>query len=83
MYNLPITTACIATFNKTAYEQLEAFETKVLALAKEAWAGQMSKLLRLMLRCRHRYGDKLIPQHQASRLERIYDTIVEQALPMI
>ena len=33
-----------------------------------------------MLRCRHRYGDKLIPQHQASRLERIYDTIVEQAL---
>jgi transposase len=164
MYNLPITTASIATFNKMAYGQLEAFETKVLAFAKKApvknldetgfrvggktqwmhtlstpdctyyhvspkrkflidgvkgivvhdhwrpyyqmpdvthalcnqhhlrelkglidhdkeiWAGQMSKLLKLMLRCRHRYGDKPIPQHQTSRLERIYDTIVEQAL---
>ncbi|WP_156413789.1 hypothetical protein [Fluoribacter gormanii] len=50
MYNLPITTASIAPFNKMAYEQLELFETKVL------------------LRCRHRYGDKPIPQ---------------QALPMI
>ena len=164
MYNLPIATASIATFNKMAYEQLEAFETKVLAFAKEApvknldetgfrvggktqwmhtlstpdctyyhvspkrkslidgvkgiavhahwrpyyqmpdvthalgnqhhlrelkaliehdkeiWASQMSKLLRLMLRCRHRYGDKPIPQHQINRLERIYDTIVEQAL---
>ncbi|KTD00420.1 hypothetical protein [Fluoribacter gormanii] len=62
MYNLPITTASIAPFNKMAYEQLELFETKVL------------------LRCRHRYGDKPIPQHQTSRLERIYDTVVEQAL---
>lgn len=164
MYNLPIARASIATFNKMAYEQLETFEAKVLAFAKEApvknldetgfrvggktqwmhtlstpdctyyhvspkrkslidgvkgiavhdhwrpyyqmpdvthalcnqhhlrelkaliehdkeaWAGQMSKLLKLMLRCRHRYGDKPIPQHQISRLERIYDTIVEQAL---
>ena len=164
MYNLPIATASIATFNKMAYEKLEAFETKVLAFAKEApvknldetgfrvggktqwmhtlstpdctyyhvspkrkslidgvkgiavhdhwrpyyqmpdvthalcnqhhlrelkaliehdkeaWAGQMSKLLRLMLRCRHRYGDTPIPQHQTSRLEQIYDTIVERAL---
>jgi len=47
---------------------------------KEAWAGQMSKLLKLMLRCRHRYGNKPIPQHQINRLERIYDVIVEQAL---
>jgi len=164
MYNLPIATASIATFNKMAYEQLEAFETCVLAFSKEApvknldetgfrvggktqwmhtlstpdctyyhvspkrkslingvkgiavhdhwrpyyqmpdvthalcnqhhlrelkaliehdketWAGQMSKLLRLMLRCRHRYGDKPIRQHQLNRLERIYDSIVEQAL---
>lgn len=164
MYNLPITTASIATFNKMAYEQLETFETKVLAFAKEApvknldetglrvggktqwmhtlstpdctyyhvspkrkslidgvkgiavhdhwrpyyqmpevihalcnqhhlrelkalvehdkeaWADQMSKLLRLMLRCRHRYGDKPIPQYQTNRLGRIYDTLVEQAL---
>ena len=154
MYNLPITTASIATFHKMAYKQLEAFETKVLAFAKEApvknldetgfrvggktqwmhtlstpdgtyyhvspkrkslidgvkgiavhdhwrpyyqmpevihafcnqhhlrelkalvehdkeaWAGQMSKLLRLMSRCRHRYGDKPIPQHQTNRLGR-------------
>jgi len=162
MYNLPISTASIATFNKVAYEQLQPFETKDLAFAKEArvkkldetgfrvggktqwmhtlsppdctyyhvspkrkslidgikgiavhdhwrpyyqipdvkhalcnqhhlrelkvlveydkeaWAGKMSKLLKLMLRCRHRYGDKPIPQHQSTRLERIYDTIVEQ-----
>jgi transposase len=164
MYNLPITTASIATFNKMAYEQLETFESKVLAFSKEApvknldetglrvggktqwmhtlstagstyyhvspkrksliddvkgiavhdhwrpyyqmphvthalcnqhhlrelkalvehdkeaWAGQMSKLLKLMLRCRHRYGDRPIPQSQTNRLERIYDTIVWQAL---
>ena len=164
MYNLPIATASIATYNKMAYEQLEDFETKVLKFAKEApvknldetgfrvggttqwmhtlstpdctyyhvspkrkslidgvkgiavhdhwrpyyqmpnvthalcnqhhlrelkaltehdkeaWAGQMSKLLRLMLRCRHRYGDKPIPRFQTSRLGRIYDTIVDQAL---
>jgi len=164
MYNLPIATASIATYNKMAYEQLEDFETKVLKFAKEApvknldetgfrvggktqwmhtlstpdctyyhvspkrkslidgvkgiavhdhwrpyyqmpnvthalcnqhhlrelkaliehdkeaWAGQMSKLLRLMLRCRHRYGDKPIPKFQTSRLGRIYDTIVDQAL---
>lgn len=36
MYHLPIATASIATFNKMAYEQLEAFESKVLAFAKEA-----------------------------------------------
>jgi len=36
MYNLPIATASISTFNKMAYEQLEAFETRVLAFAKEA-----------------------------------------------
>ncbi|WP_133126886.1 IS66 family transposase [Legionella nagasakiensis] len=36
MYNLPIATASIATFNKMAYEQLEAFETQVLTFAKEA-----------------------------------------------
>ena len=47
---------------------------------KEAWAGRMGKLLRLMLRCRHRYGNKPIPQHQINRLERVYNTIVEQAL---
>ena len=47
---------------------------------KESWAGRMSKLLKLMLRCRHRYGDRFIPQYQTRRLERIYDTIVEQGL---
>ena len=36
MYNLPVTTASIAAFNKVAYEQLQPFETKVLAFAKEA-----------------------------------------------
>ncbi|WP_115266188.1 IS66 family transposase [Fluoribacter gormanii] len=36
MYNLPITTASIAPFNKMAYEQLELFETKVLAFAQKA-----------------------------------------------
>lgn len=164
MYNLPITTASIATFNKTAHKQLQSFEESVLALAKEApvknldetglrvggktqwmhvlstprctyyhvspkrkslidavkgiavhdhwrpyyqmpgvthalcnqhhlrelkaliehdkeaWAARMTKLLKLMLRCRHRYDDKPIPAHQIKRLERIYDVIVEQAL---
>lgn len=36
MYDLPIATASIATFNRMAYEQLEAFEMKVLEFAKEA-----------------------------------------------
>jgi transposase len=37
----------------------------------EAWAGTMAKLLRMMLRCRHHYGDKPIPRHQIVRLENI------------
>lgn len=36
MYNLPIATASIAAFNKMAYEQLQTFETRVLAFAKAA-----------------------------------------------
>lgn len=47
---------------------------------KEAWAAQMSKLLKLMLRCRHRYGNNLISQNKLNRLERLYDEIVHQAL---
>ncbi|WP_241480303.1 IS66 family transposase [Legionella norrlandica] len=47
---------------------------------KEIWAARMSKLLKLMLRCRHRYGDKAIPKNQLNRLERIYDSIITQAL---
>ncbi|TID86703.1 IS66 family transposase [Legionella pneumophila] len=47
---------------------------------KEAWAAQMSKLLTLMLRCRHRYDNKPIPLSQLNRLERLYDSIIHQAL---
>lgn len=47
---------------------------------KEAWAARMSKLLKLMLRCRHRYDNKAIPHHQLNRLERLYDWIVDKAL---
>ena len=36
MYNLPITTASIATFNKTAYEQLEAFDNEGLGISKRS-----------------------------------------------
>lgn len=47
---------------------------------KEIWAARMSKLLKLMLRCRHRYGDNAIPKNQLNRLERIYNSIITQAL---
>lgn len=47
---------------------------------KEAWAGNMTKLLRMMLRCRHRYGDKHIPHRHLVRLETIYDHLVNEAL---
>ncbi|MFI4919610.1 MAG: hypothetical protein ACHP65_08645 [Legionellales bacterium] len=43
-------------------------------------AGKMAKLLRMMLRCRHRYGDKLIPPHHLVRLETLYDRVVNDAL---
>ncbi|MCX7114621.1 MAG: hypothetical protein NTW08_01720, partial [Gammaproteobacteria bacterium] len=42
MYKLPIATASIATFNKVAYEQLQSFETKVLAFAKGNYPGTSS-----------------------------------------
>jgi transposase len=47
---------------------------------KEEWAGNMAKLLRIMLRCRHRYGNKPIPFHHLRRLEAIYDHFVDKAL---
>lgn len=47
---------------------------------KEAWAQRISELLKLMLRCRHRYGSKAIPHNQLNRLERLYDEITGQAL---
>jgi len=164
MYNLPISTASIASFTEKAYQRLKAFEMSVLAHAKEApvkhldetgfrvsgktqwmhalstqhvtyyhvspkrkslidgvtgiavhdhwrpyyqmpdvshalcnqhhlrelkavaendkeaWAARMSKLLKLMLRCRHRYDNKAIPYNQLKRLERLYDEIIHQAL---
>jgi hypothetical protein len=47
---------------------------------KEAWAARMSKLLKLMLRCRYRYDHKAIPPNPLNRLERLYDGITDQAL---
>lgn len=164
IYNLPISTASIASFTEKAYQRLKSFETSVLAYAKtapvkhldetgfrvagktqwmhtlstqdvtyyhvspkrkslidgvtgivvhdhwrpyyqmpnvshalcnqhhlrelkavaendkEVWAARISKLLKLMLRYRYRYGNNLISQSKLNRLERLYDEIIDQAL---
>lgn len=47
---------------------------------KETWANQMSKFLRMALRCRHRFGVRAIPAHTLNRLEKIYDHIISSGL---
>lgn len=41
---------------------------------------QHGKALCIMLRCRHRYGDKPIALYHLMRLETIYDPLVDEAL---
>lgn len=45
MYNIPIATASIAAFKKIAYEQLEVFEAKVLALAEVSIINSIEAIL--------------------------------------
>lgn len=47
---------------------------------KEKWAHQMSRFLRIALRCRHRYGTDPIPKHRLEKLERVYGLLVGKGL---
>lgn len=47
---------------------------------KEQWASDMSRLLRVALRCRHFYGSNAIAPARLKWLIKIYDRIIKQGL---
>lgn len=47
---------------------------------KEAWAQNMTRLLRIALRCRHFYEHRVMPDTRIKRITSIYDKIIHDGL---